>query len=312
MAMMKEKTISWIVTIGFHLLLILFLLLYYIKPVDKERYSAELGGVPVMFGNVANAGGDDEPFGRGNGLTEDISEPIDSDPTMPNFIAEETKVVTDPKPESVKATAPASKPIQATKTPSATQDLEKTVAIEKAKKAEAERKNREETAKAEANKKVAEAEANRKAEADRKATEEANRKKNINSQVAGLFGNGSGNGSRGNTQGQGTQGSPSGNGNTGKVSGVGGTGTYDLGGRGVGSGGLKLPSYTVDDYGTVVVDIIVDPKGSVIEATIGKGTNTTNSTLRNESIRAARQTKFSVVNTTNNQKGTITYKFNLN
>ncbi len=301
--MTKEKSISLIGTVGFHLLLILFLLLYYIKPNDKERYNAELGGVPVMFGNVANAGGDDEPFGRGNGLTEDITQPIESDPTMPNYLGEESEKTIDPKPEPVKETTPP-KPVQSTKTPTATQDMEKTIAIEKAKKAEADKKARE----------AAEADAKRKAqaEAERAATEEANKKKNINNQMAGLFGNGSGSGSRGNTQGTGTQGSPSGNGNTGKVSGVGGTGTYDLGGRGVGAGGLKLPSYHVDDYGTVVVDIIVDPKGNVIEATIGRGTNTTNSSLRNESIRAARQTKFSIVNTTNNQKGTITYKFNLN
>lgn len=299
--MTKEKAISLVSTIGFHLLLVLFLLFYYMKPVDQKRYSAELGGVPVMFGNVADAGGDDEPLGRGNGLTQDISEPIESDPTMPNHLAEKVDATPETKPEPSKPTVKVNRPTESTKTPVATQEFEKTVAIEKAKKTEAERKSRE----AEANRKT-------KAEADRIASEEANRKKNINSQVAGLFGNGSGSGSRGNTQGTGTQGSPSGNGNVGKVSGVGGTGTYDLGGRGVGSGGLKLPAYTVDDYGTVVVDIIVDPKGNVIEANTGRGTNTTNSTLRSESLRAARQTKFSVINTSNNQKGTITYKFNLN
>lgn len=299
----REKVISMAGTITFHVILIILLLLYYIKPTKTDRLDAELGGVPVMFGNVQDALGDDEPYGRGNGLTQDISEPIESDPTMPNNLKQSENIVeeiVEPSTKPAKATVVKSE----TKAPTATQDMEKTIAINEAKKRETEKKKQEAA--------IADAKRKEQAEADRKAKEEADRKKNINSQMAGLFGSGSGSGSRGNTHGTGTQGSPSGNGSVGKVSGVGGTGTYDLGGRGVGSGGLKLPSYTVDDYGTVVVDIIVDPKGNVIEASIGRGTNTTNATLRNESQKAALRTKFAVVNTTNNQKGTITYKFNLN
>lgn len=317
MAMTKEKAVSMAGTIAFHVVLIIFLLLYYIKPTSKERFTAEQGGVPVMFGNIADAFGNDEPSGRGNGLTEDITEPIESDPTMPNYLGEESST---PPEEIVSAPSEIAspsevKPETSGNSPASTQDMEKTIAINETKRAEAEQERRQAEI-AEANRKAAnEAEARRKAieaEAAKKAAEEAARKKNINNQMAGLFGNGSGSGSRGNTQGSGTQGSPAGNGSTGKVSGVGGMGTYDLGGRGIGSGGLKLPSYNVDDYGTVVVDIIVDPRGNVVEATIGRGTNTTNATLRNESRKAALLTKFSAVNTTNNQKGTITYKFNLN
>jgi TonB family protein len=293
MAQMKEKMVSMAGTLIVHALLLVFLLLYYIKPNDKERFSADLGGVPVMFGNVADAGGDDEPFGRGNGLAENITEVIESDPAMPNNLNKKAEVTpaSTPSPESTATKAKASK---SAKEPVATQDMEKTIAANNERKAAADKKAKEES------------------EAKRKAIAEAAQKQNINSQMAGLFGNGTGSGSRGNTQGNGTQGSPAGNGNTGKVSGVGGTGTYDLGGRGLGAGGLKLPSYHVDDYGTVVVDIIVNPQGDVIEATIGRGTNTTNTSLRNESLRAAKQTKFGSVNTSNNQKGTITYKFNLN
>ena len=302
--MTKERTISLAGTVAFHLLLILFLLIYYIKPNDREKFTAELSGVPVMFGNVADAYGDNEPLGRGNGMTVDVKEPIESDPTMPNNLGEESEVVAEPLP--VQPATPASPPMPSKeKPPVATQDMEKTIALEAERKAEAEKKRKAE----------AEVEARRKAEAEaeRKAREEAERKKNINSLVGGAFGDGSGTtGSRGNTQGTGTQGSPAGNSTTGKVSGVGGIGSYDLGGRGLGAGGLKLPGYNVDDYGTVVVDIIVDPKGNVIEASIGRGTNTTNSSLRNESLRAARQTKFAVASNSNNQKGTITYKFNLN
>jgi len=302
--MTNEKTISLAGTAAFHVLLVLFLLFYYIKPSDKENFSAELGGVPVMFGNVADAYGDDEPYGRGNGMDVTITEPIESDPTMPNYIENDAEEIDDPTP--IPTPAPTI-PETSTKpaTPPVTQDMEQTIALEAERKAAEEKRIKEEAA-AES-KRRAEA-----AEAERKAREEAERKKNINSLVGGAFGGGQGNGSRGNTHGSGTQGSPSGNSSSGKLSGIAGIGTYDLGGRGLGQGGLKLPSYNVDDYGTVVVDIIVDPKGNVIETSIGRGTNTTNSSLRNESLKAARQTKFSIVNTTGNQKGTITYKFNLN
>ena len=61
-----------------------------------------------------------------------------------------------------------------------------------------------------------------------------------------------------------------------------------------------------------MLDIIVDPKGNVVEATIGRGTTATNATLRNEALAAAKKTKFNTVSTLGNQKGTITYTFSLN
>ena len=90
------------------------------------------------------------------------------------------------------------------------------------------------------------------------------------------------------------------------------SGSYNLGGRSLGSGGLAQPRYNVNDYGTVVVNITVDPAGNVIHTEIGRGTNTPNTTLRNEAMRAARNTKFNAINSANNQQGTITYRFNLN
>ena len=128
--------------------------------------------------------------------------------------------------------------------------------------------------------------------------------------MSGLFGESSS--SRGTTEGSGTQGVSTGNSPQGATSGTGGIGSYDLGGRSVGSGGLIMPSYTVNDYGTVVVNITVDPSGKVIHAEIGRGTNTPNTALRNEALRAARNTKFNAITSPNNQQGTITYRFNLN
>ena len=150
----------------------------------------------------------------------------------------------------------------------------------------------------------------REAEAERKKREEEASRRAINQEMSGLFGEN--NTSRGTTEGEGTQGVSTGNAAQGATSGVGGIGTYDLGGRSLGSGGLIQPRYTVDDYGTVVVTIIVNPNGNVISAEIGRGTNTPSTTLRNEAIKAARNTKFNAINSANNQQGTITYKFNLN
>lgn len=147
-------------------------------------------------------------------------------------------------------------------------------------------------------------------EAARRQREEEARKREINQQMSGLFGENAQ--SRGNTEGSGTQGVSTGNASQGAPSGSGGIGSYDLGGRSLGSGGLVQPRYTVNDYGTVVVNITVDPAGNVIHTEIGRGTNTPSTTLRNEALRAARNTKFNAINSANNQQGTITYRFNLN
>ncbi|MBN9302011.1 MULTISPECIES: energy transducer TonB family protein [Dysgonomonas] len=283
----KDKIIGLGATIGFHLLIILALIFYTLDLTPMARTAEDLGGVPVMFGNVPDAFGDDEPFGRGNG---DVGA---EEATSPN-------VVEDPIP-MVENTATKTKPaVSNTKEAPVTQNLEETVAIKEAKKKAEEKKQQEAD------------ERRKKAEADRVAQQEAAKKGQINNQMAGLFGNRTGSGSRGNTEGTGTQGVPTGNASYGKTSGVGGWGSFDLGGRSLGSGGLIKPNYSVDDYGTVVVDILVNAKGDVVEATIGKGTNTPNTNLRNEALRAAKRTKFNTVSSVTNQKGTITYKFNLN
>lgn len=68
-------------------------LFYYLKPSPIVRHSDELGGVP--FGNVvADAGGDDEPFGRGNGnqgAAEATSPNVAEDPITKKNTANTTK-----------------------------------------------------------------------------------------------------------------------------------------------------------------------------------------------------------------------------
>lgn len=301
----KEKWTGIAGTVGVHALVLLFLVLYYITP-TLSRSSLELEGVPVMFGNVPDAGGNDEPLGRGETASpnEEKIASAQHNTTQVNT-AEASKQTSSQVPEkTMPATAlEKTQPVKATGQSVHSQDNEQTVAMAAAKKAAAEKARQEAAATEKARREAA--------EAQRQAQEQAQKSEAIKNQTSGLFGNGTGSGSRGETSGKGTQGVPTGNASHGKTSGVGGLGTYDLGGRGVGGGGLVQPNYNVDDYGKVVIDIIVDPKGNVVEASIGKGTNTPNATLRSEALKAARRTKFTAVNTAGNQKGTITYKFNL-
>ena len=284
----KEKMIGMVGTGIFHLAIILSLLFLYLTPTIPELKTEELEGVPVMFGNVADAGGNDEAFGAGNNKDKGAKET-----TSPNVVEEPVPME---KPTAVKPPKRTSESTQ----PSVTQDMEETIAVKEAKKKADEKKRKDAE------------DAKLKAQTDRVAQLEASKKGQISNQMSGLFGKGTGSGSRGESQGTGTQGVPTGNASHGKTSGVGGWGSFDLGGRSLGSGGLIKPSYSVDDYGTVVVDILVDSKGNVVEATIGRGTNTTSATLQAEAIRAAKRTKFNEVSGVVNQKGKITYKFNLN
>lgn len=145
-----------------------------------------------------------------------------------------------------------------------------------------------------------------KAEQERKAAEEA-----ANRRVAGAFGKGAQMSDKGNTAGTGVQGSPTGNGSTGATTGTGGYGTFDLNGRSIGEGGLPRPVYNVQDEGIVVVAITVNPAGQVIATGIDRRTNTVNPALRKAAEDAAKKARFNAVSGLNNQKGTITYHFNL-
>lgn len=148
------------------------------------------------------------------------------------------------------------------------------------------------------------------AEERRRQQEENQRRQNISNQVAGAFGNGTVSGSRGtSSSGTGIQGSPQGNADHGANSGVGGYGEFSLEGRSLGTGGLPRPAYSVQEEGRIVVNITVNPQGDVIFAEIGRGTNIDNLTMRNSALEAARKAKFNTISGTNNQSGTITYRY---
>lgn len=83
---------------------------------------------------------------------------------------------------------------------------------------------------------------------------------------------------------------------------------YDLGGRGAKS--ISTPSKDFSEPGKIVVDIKVNREGRVVEATIGKGTEITDMSMRESALLAA---KNSIFNKDDNapeiQSGTITYKY---
>ncbi len=83
---------------------------------------------------------------------------------------------------------------------------------------------------------------------------------------------------------------------------------FDLNGRNVLTK-PKLPSDTKEE-GKVVVEIVVDKEGNVIEATAtGRGTTTSSALLKAKAIQAARATKFSSNGQYEEQRGTITIIF---
>ena len=201
---------------------------------------------------------------------------------------------------SIPAPAPASVPVPVAPQaePAITQNIEETVAIESG--------EREKT--------VTEPEITRqptpeeiRAEQERKAAEEA---QNL---MANAFGRSSSmqtTPEQDNADVPGTPGSPQGNSPQGKHTGTGSYGTWDLGGRDL-LGELPRPAYNIQEEGRVVVTIIVDPEGNVIDTRINNRTNTTNLQLRNAAEQAARKTKFNAIGGENNQTGTITYYFKL-
>lgn len=302
--MKKNKITGLIGTAVLHILLLILLLVIAIRRPQAQ----EEGGVPVMLGNTELSQGDADPYT----LTDvDImnepeapapdateSEPVPPIDTKEEVITQvEEKTVVVPKKDTPKKEIPKKK-VPKKETPKKVtpkQDVPKKETVKPKEKTDAEKR-------AEAEKAAAE----KKATAERTAAEAAAKK------IAGAFGKGTQMGNRGTgTTGSGLEGSPTGNSSEGKSSGVGGYGTFDLNGRSLGSGGLPMPVYNVQDEGRVVVTITVNSAGQVISTNINKRTNTVNASLRKAAEEAARKARFNQVNGVNNQTGTITYYFKL-
>lgn len=259
---------------------IIFLVLW--LTVLKAEIPEDDGGILVNFGNVDASAGTFEPKYTGQELPQETT-------TTP---------------------PPAAKPVEEVKEELVTQDLEESVSLNEEKKKKEEQKKKEEEEKRRIEE---EKELQRQIEAEKKRKAEEQRKKEqaIKDKIAGAFGIGS---AEGNNQGDagegsGNQGSPFGNSDHGANEGVGGYGSFNLNGRSIGAGGLPRPAYTIQEEGRIVIDITVNPKGDVISASIGRGTNIDNASMRKSALDAARRAKFNSINGANNQSGTITYLY---
>ena len=271
-------------SVAFHVVILVILWFTVLKTIIPE----EDGGVLVNFGNVDAAAGMFEPKYTGQELPQETTTPP---PPVP-----------EPK-------------VEAPKEELVTQDLEESVAIQDAKKKKQEEDKRKKEEQEKKRKEEAEKERIRKEEAEKKRLADEKRKKEqaISNKVAGAFGMGSAEGnSQGDaTSGSGNQGSPFGNSDHGANEGVGGYGSFNLNGRSIGAGGLPRPAYTIQEEGRIVINITVDPKGNVLFAEIGKGTNIDNSSMRKSALDAAKRAKFNSISGANNQSGTITYLYKL-
>ncbi len=159
--------------------------------------------------------------------------------------------------------------------------------------------------------KKAEIAAKEKAAKEAILAEEKRKTDAIKKKMSGAFKSGTQTESNGASEGTGTQGSVFGNSDKGATEGVGGWGSFALNGRSLSGEGLPRPSYQIQEEGKIVVNIVVNPAGSVVSATIGRGTNLDNPQMRDASLKAAKSAKFNNISGTNNQSGTITYNFNL-
>ena len=289
--MKKNKITGLIGTAVLHILLLILLLVIAIRRPQAQ----EEGGVPVMLGNTELSQGNADPYT----LTDvdimnepEVPAPDVSEPEMVSPVETKEEIITQTEEETV--TVPKKEPKR--EIPKKEKPKKETP------KKDVPKKKTEAEKRAEAEK----AEAEKKAAAERAAAEAAAKK------IAGAFGKGTQMGNKGTgTTGFGLEGSPTGNSSEGKSSGVGGYGTFDLNGRSLGSGGLPMPVYNVQDEGRVVVTITVNPAGQVISTSINKRTNTVNASLRKAAEEAARKARFNQVDGVNNQTGTITYYFKL-
>ncbi|MBQ7239095.1 MAG: energy transducer TonB [Bacteroidales bacterium] len=290
-----KKSQIWgiVVTLLFHVLLVVLLWLAHFSPFAHEEES----GILVMTGIDAEGSGEEL-------MSSDV-----------------TDLEPEPQPEEVPPTPPAPAP-QPTPSPQPTtepllaqDDAEAPYVAEQ--KAEELKKQKEEEARL-----LAEAEARRQEElrrqqeeearrraaeeaARKKAAEEAAKRQAISNQMAGLFNN------KGTGNNAGTQGDAHGNSMTGATSGSAGYGEFDLGGRGM-VGALPRPAFNLNVSGKVVVLITVDAAGNVKSTAIGKGTTISSQEIRNAAKEAAMKAKFKSVSGTSITAGTITYYFDSN
>jgi len=293
---LKERRKGLMGTIFFHLFVIIFLITTTLVPAEKIY--------PVTDGMAVNFGTDDTGFGEEepapNEEIENTPQPQEESAVASDVESESDAEEIDTKPE--------------TGADVTTQDIDNDAAEIAEKKRLAEQKHVEEQKLLE--EKRLEQERIRKETEEKKriAEEERKRVEAINSRAGKLFGKGTGTGSEGIAGGEGNQGQLNGVANATNYIGPGGNGkgiNYSLSGRSAID--IPLPPKGIQAAGKVVVEILVDRNGNVVEARPGvKGSTTTNEQLYDAAVRAAKKAKFNVSeNSPERQKGMITYIFEL-
>lgn len=285
----RTRLISFAITVGLHLLLVVALILLGFPSVKQEEESGVLlmvGQMEIAAGNTMPAG---KPVTKPQPSANEVTPPT---PAPPAPTREEAPLISQNR-EDAPAITPPQQQETPPKEPKKVSEEEKQ--LQKEREQEIERKKEEER-----KKKAEEEKQKREAEA-------------INRLITGAFGQNDASAqdaSHGTgPAGQGVQGNPSGNDRQGQTHGTPGWGSYDLGGRGI-LGNLPRPTFDVNASGTVVVSIAVNAEGKVTAATIQpKGTTTSDTALRNAAKTAAEKARFKPAKSTNIQYGTITYHF---
>ena len=268
----KDKLVGVVGTILVHALVLALLYLLVLHAPEKKPDS----GLEVMLGvdieNVAKAQNIEAP--------QLVPEPQVAKPVPP---AAEEPLITQDQEESLML--PPEEPKKEKLKKEEPKKVEKTPEQIKKEKEEAEKRERE--------------------------RKEAEAKEKANNSIFNAFNKGNKmNKKESHEQGEKAAGSPQGNSDKGQTSGVGVS--FSLDGREPGGEGLIRPSYNVQESGRVVVDIIVSPAGKVVEATVNrKKSNTIDLFLNNAALKAARSTIFNSIDGVDNQRGTITYNFEL-
>ena len=228
---------------------------------------------------------------------EELEEPEYQE--IPNALAD-ASAPADPAPESQTDAAPAlpvdPAPVE---DPINTQEVEKSVVVKKSKPKEPKKKQPLTPEMLEKQREEA--------ERKKREREEALARKAVNNDVSGAFGKGNKmkNQKDGNDSGR-TKGKTGG-----KAIDSGKGNSFKVGDRKLGAGGLVKPEYNKQAEGKVVVNVVVDPSGNVVSASINAKSNTTNQGLRNAALTAAKKTKFNEIEGVDNERGTITYIFRL-
>ena len=246
-------------------------------------------------------------LGMENAGAEDFFEP-----TPASEIAQELQEVSSP--ETASDPAPSDEAYQ-------TQNIEESVHMKDQKTEEELKKEKEAEEKRKKELAEKEAEQRRLTEEKRRKEEQQRREDSISAIIAQrtqMLRGGGGNGANasGGTGGgstAGTKGNPFGNDrskNTEGSSNSGDNNSYSLHGRSP-VGQIALPTYSEQVEGRVVISIIVDKNGNVIEASRTKGTTVDDAKVMWAAIKAAKKTRFNPIDQDKNQSGIITYELKL-